>query len=131
VASEGTHFLNVDLELVTDGVVDPLLDHWSAEVAVLRNSVEAGSRTAWLELNDQYESPERVIVEFLKLIDALPGQLRAVWDACSDRCFNIGIQAGAEPHASAFPISSGTLGRIAAVGARLELTVYSKVPRNT
>jgi len=131
VASEGTHFLNVDLELVTDGVLEPLVKHWSAEVAVLRNSAEAGSRTAWLELNDQYESPERVLVEFLNLIDALPGKLRAVWDACTDRCFNIGIQAGVESHASAFPISSGTLGRIAAVGARLELTVYSKVPRNT
>jgi hypothetical protein len=131
VPSEGTHFLNVDLELVTTGVLEPLLDHWSAEVAVLRNSVEEESRTAWLELNDQHESPERVMVAFLNLIDALPGQLRTVWHACSDRCFNIGIQAGAEPHSSAFPISSGTLGRIAAVSSRLELTVYSKVSKNT
>jgi hypothetical protein len=129
VPSEGTHFLNVDLELVTEGVVDPILDHWSTNVAVLRNSAEEGRRTAWLELKDQYESPEDVIVEFLKLIDALPGQLRAVWDACSDRCFNVGIQAGNESHSSAFRISSGTLGRIAAVSARLELTVYSKIPK--
>jgi hypothetical protein len=128
VSTDITHFLNVDLELVSDGTIDPLLDHWSAEVAVLRNSVEEGSRTAWLELNGQYDSPERVIVDFLKLIDALPLELEHIWHACSDRCFNVGIQAGAEPHSPAFSISSGTLGRIATVRARLELTVYSKVP---
>jgi hypothetical protein len=125
VSSEGTHFLNVDLELITDGVLAPLLDHWSTEVVVLRNSIEESNRTAWLELKGQYESPEQVIVAFLDLVHALPVQVKLVWDVCSDRCFNVGIQSGVSPHSSVFSFSAGTLHQVAAVHARIDFTVYA------
>jgi hypothetical protein len=130
-AGPETRFLNIDLELITCGALDLLLAHWSRDVVVLRDSIDGRTRTVWLEAVDDVDDAERSLLALLHLIDGLPADLRLLWDSCDDRCFNIGIQAGMSPHASAFSISTGTLTRVTGVMARLNLTVYApEVPRD-
>jgi hypothetical protein len=128
VSGEQTHFLNVDLELMTRGELAPLLAHWSKAVVVLRDTVRNGDRTVWLELNGQPREVEHAVLGFLDLVGKLPDSVRELWNGCDDRCFNIGIQAGSTPHDSTYTISPRTLGRIAAVMARVAVTVYAPVP---
>ena len=128
MSSEQTHFLNVDLELITRGEISPLLAQWSTKVAVLRDSMEDGQRTIWLELNGQPGEVEHAVLGFLDLVGKLPDPVRELWNGCDDRCFNVGIQAGSTPHDATFTISPRTLGRIAAVMARVAFTVYAPIP---
>ena len=123
--SDITHFLNVDLELVTRGEIAPLLASWSKNVVVLRHSIEEGQCTVWLELDSQPREAEHALLGFLDLVGKLPDEVRDLWNSCDDRCFNVGIQAGGEPHASTYTISPRTLGRISAVMARVAVTVYA------
>ena len=127
MSGEATHFLNVDLELVTRGEVDALLAHWGSLV-MLRDSVEDGKRTIWIELEEEYLDADSTLGGFLVLVESLPAPLRRLWDDCDDRCFNVGVQAGAAPPNSvALRIASDTLRRMAAMKGRVEFTVYGVV----
>ena len=128
MSSEATHFLNVDLELVTRGEIGPLLAQWSKKVVVLRDSVDDDRRTVWLELHGQPGEVEHAVLGFLDLLGKLPDDVRELWNGCDDRCFNVGIQVGSTPHDSTYTISPRTLGRIAAVMARVAFTVYAPLP---
>ena len=129
MSGEATHFLNVDLELVTTGEIDPLLDAWGALV-MLRDSVEDGRRTIWVELEEEYPDVDSTLGGFLELIESLPASLRQLWDNCVDRCFNVGIQAGTSANSVAFSIASSTLRTIANADARIEFTVYGASPES-
>jgi hypothetical protein len=119
-----TRFLNVDLELVATLDVGPLLAHWAGDIVVLRDSIEGGRRTIWAELPDCPQDADSGIGELARRVEAPPGRLRELWDSCEDRCFNVGIQGGHVPHATAFPISARTIAALDAISARLEFTVY-------
>ncbi len=120
-----TRFLNVDLELVAAIELAPLLENLSPTTFALRDSVDDGKRTVWLELGRDPRNLEDAILEFAGLIESLPGSIRALWDGCEDRCVNVGIQGGIAPHASAFQISPAAISKLAAISARLEITVYA------
>ena len=127
MSGEETHFLNVDLELVTRGEVDALLAHWGTLV-MLRDSEEDGKRTIWIELEEDHRGVEPTLDAFLSLVESLPVPLQTLWDDCDDHCFNVGVQAGTSPHSEAFVIASSTLRRIADVNAQVEFTVYAASP---
>jgi hypothetical protein len=128
--AEPTRFLNVDLELIGTPDIDlnPLLEHLAAATFTLRDSVEEGKRTVWLELNHGPQDLDEAIARFADLVESLPSDIRTHWDKCHDRCLNIGIQAGPVPHASAFRIASTSLAKAAAISARMEVTVYAPPP---
>jgi hypothetical protein len=119
-----TRFLNVDLEIVSSGNIDPLLARLLAAMFTLRDSIEGGRRTVWMELAGDVADPNATVLELTRLIVSLPPDLRALWDACEDRCLNVGIQGGMSPHASAFRIAASTILEMAATSARLEFTIY-------
>ncbi|HEX6313304.1 MAG TPA: hypothetical protein VFZ73_00530 [Gemmatimonadaceae bacterium] len=119
-----TQFLNVDLELVTTVDPSPLLAHWRDTLVLLRDSTDAGRRTIWAELPGTPRDVNSAIDELARHVEDLPGRLRALWDACDDRCFNVGVQAGRAPQATAFPISAHTIAALTAIAARIEFTVY-------
>ena len=120
-----THFLNVDLELVSRADLAPLLTELAPATLTLRDSVENGQQTAWLELDGgNPPDADHAVSRFVTLVRALSPAARKIWNACADRCFNIGVQSGPTPHATAFGLSAGSISGIAEVGARLEFTVY-------
>jgi len=120
-----TRFLNVDLELVATTELDALLEHFAAATITLRDSVDDGKRTVWIELAGDPQDLETAIGSFVQLVSALPPDTRRLWDACEDRCMNVGIQGGLGPQATAFRIPADALAALAAVSARLEFTVYA------
>jgi hypothetical protein len=123
--TNATQFLNVDLELVATVDLDPLLARLASGTITLRDSVEHGRRTVWLELAEQQQDVEQALLGFARMIESLPDDLRRIWMACDDRCLNIGIQAAHEPHAAAFHIPAPALTRIAGLSARVEITIYA------
>lgn len=123
-SSDTTEFLNVDLELIATIDVTPLIEHFGPSTFVLRNSVDHDTRTVWLELSPEPPDADDAIRRFAALVESLPGEIRKYWDACDDRCLNIGIQSGFAPHAKAFPISMESIRKLSSIAARIEITVY-------
>jgi hypothetical protein len=118
-----TTFLNVDLDIRALTGLGELLSSISSSTILLQQTEFDAS----LELNKTFTSPEEVLNRLVELIDALPPQARNVWHQCEFRKFNIGIQAGNEPHAASFAISSKTVSLLAEVQVELIFTVYAPV----
>jgi hypothetical protein len=123
--SEAPRFLNVDLELVATFDLAPLLEQFASATFTLRDSVEDGRRTVWLELEVDPKDPDDAIFRYAMLVESLPSHIRRLWDESEDRCLNVGIESGLTPHAGAFPISTEAIAKLAAIAARLEITLYS------
>lgn len=71
------------------------------------------------------EEPEPGIAAVLAVIEALDPPLRSAWARCSQRVFDVGYDFGRGPFAFRQELSAETLGRLAAVGASLRVTLYS------
>jgi hypothetical protein len=125
-----TAYLNTDLDLGSPRDLTSLCAAFEkAGVSPLHlERREDGSWWARLETDRQYDSPEPNIAAMLDVIEALAEPLRAVWDSCTERDFSIGYDGGDEPPAFEQMLSSALLGRIAALGARLGITIYAPEP---
>ena len=72
----------------------------------------------------QLDQPEAAIAAMIVVAESLQEPLRSIWLRCTRREFDIGYDCGVEPWAFNQGLSSGLLGRIAAVGASLRITLY-------
>ena len=123
-----THRLGAELELVARSSLHTLLEHLGGAVYALRNSVEGGVHTLWLELAPSECSLDEAISRYAAIFDALPPEMRAVWDSCTDRCVNVGLQAGFRPHAFPLLASCDAIAKLARLGLRLQITLYAPDP---
>jgi hypothetical protein len=69
---------------------------------------------------------EAELALFLAAVESLDPPERAAWSGCSRMAFDCGIQ----PHSVHHDLSSGMLGRLAAVGGSLRITLYPFDPRD-
>lgn len=122
--SSETCFLNVDLEMRSGSDLTALLAAWGDAVFVLRNSEEDHGWTVRLELCPDPPDLNGCVVGYSWLVGVLPPALRALWDACEDRCLDLGIQASSGPPSTSFELSAEAVGLLEALNARLVVTVY-------
>ena len=120
--------LGTELELVARSSLQTLLEHVGGAVNPLRNSVENGVHTLWLELAPSESSIDDAVSRYAAIFDALPPELRAVWDSCTDRCVNVGLQAGFRPHAFPLLASRNAIAELARLPLRLQITLYAPDP---
>ena len=117
---------NTDLVLQSDADVTGLV----AELTTRRLpfvDVSRGDNGRWyvrFEVDAQLPEPETVIALMLDAVESLSPPLRAVWDGCSPREFDIGYDCGEEPWAFNQGLSAGLLRRVAAAGASIRITLY-------
>jgi hypothetical protein len=123
-------YLNTDLDLIAPLDLTELvsaLEH--AGLPPLHSARrEDGLWYATCETAEQFAEPEANIAAMLAVIEALPDGARAIWSACTRRELNIGFDCGAQPWAFNQALSNNLLGRLAAVGATLRVTLYPPQP---
>lgn len=122
------HRLGAEIELVASSDLNPLLRHIGGAVNPLRNSVEGETHTLWLELTPSEISLDEAVSRYAAIFDSLPDELRAVWAGCTDRCINVGLQAGLRPHAFPLLVSPSAVAELARLRLRLQITLYSPFP---
>ena len=120
-----THFLNVDLDIYSKRDLQPLVKCLGRKVVPLYVGREGGSYSARLEVAKQRKTADSTIREFCVLIEHLPKPERALWDSATIRSFNVGIQAGTQPHSSEIFIRPATVRAIAAVYSQVVFTIYA------
>jgi hypothetical protein len=119
-------YLNTDLDLTSANDLTALSVAFEASgVRPLHvTQAEDGFWYATFETDEQFTEPEPNIAAMLAVVESLAESLRLVWDGCSRRQCNIGYDCGAEPWEFNQGLSTELLGRMAAVGASLRVTLY-------
>ncbi|MCC6361751.1 MAG: hypothetical protein IT450_23700 [Phycisphaerales bacterium] len=125
-------YLNTDLDMRSHDDLTPIAESFR-EHGLFSLTLERGNDGTWFacfELDGSDESrrePAVTIEGLLRAIESLSQPLRAVWDRCTLREFNIGYDCGVTPWAFNQNLSNSLLTRIAAVGGSLRITLYPDV----
>ncbi len=121
-------YLNTDLDLISANDLTALAAAFNARgLFTLRcDCQDDGIWYATFERDDlrNRHQPEQDIGAMLAVVESLDEPLRAVWSGCTCREFNIGYDCGSKPWAFNQGLTSLLLGRIAAAGASLRITLY-------
>lgn len=123
---ETIHYLNTDLDLTSAGDLTALGAAFEAH-GMLPLHVTRGAEGLWyarFETGERHQEPEPNITAMIAVVESLAEPLRIVWAGCTLREFNVGYDCGAKPWAFEQGLSSQLLGRVAAVGASLRITLY-------
>ena len=127
---ESTRYRTTDLYFLSDENLTALaeaLHAWSPPVCLGENP--RTHRDEWycnFSIDREgAEEPEPGITAMLTVIEALDPPFRSAWAGCSQRVFDIAYDCGREPFAFCHELSAETLGRLAAAGASLRITLYS------
>ena len=121
-----TMFLNVDLDIESEAPLDRIVDAIGDRAAVLfHDRVEQHYRASF-EVGDDIMTSgvDHTIRKLCDLVEGLPPQARAVWDACYRRVLDIGIQSGPEPQRFLATVNADTVRRAADAGCAFTVTVY-------
>jgi len=123
-------YLNTDLDVMATVDLNPLAAAFEASgfLALHVTECDDGLWRATFETDEQFHEPEPNIVAMLTAIESLGPDLRATWNACALREFNLGYDCGEKPWAFNQGLSNETLARIVAVGATLRWTLYPDRP---
>jgi hypothetical protein len=73
--------LRTELEVVSERELRPLLDALGENVEVVRDSFEDDRYTIWVELCPPERDVDEAVQRYVRLSEALPREVRAVWDA--------------------------------------------------
>jgi hypothetical protein len=122
---EGTHFLNVDLDIYSASDLQPLIDALGKKVILLHAGRDKKTYSAHLEIAKITRTADATMLAFCTLIDALPKAPRELWNKAKLRDFNIGVQADKEPRSFELDVQTKTLEAVARLGGRIVLTVYA------
>jgi len=118
-----TSFLNVDLDLCgRTGDIDEILRSMEPSVIVLHRAEQFAVVE---QLRESLPSLEETVTGWVELVEALPPQVRKVWDALEFRKLNIGIQAECEPRHAEFAVSGRAVASLAAAHLEIIITVYA------
>lgn len=125
-------FLNVDVEV--SGVSDraALLAGFGDSIDVLFDGeTTPGESVVSFELRTAVPTFPDVVSKLIALVRALPGDARAIWDGAARRAFDIGIQAGLQPHSSGWVLSTDLMAALVSIDAQVRITVYGAAAVST
>ncbi len=124
-----TSFLKVDHD---DEAPEPIGPHTQAHSSIayaLHEDHSERGGCARYELSDPdpdtQADPSAIIRQFCDALTALPEPARRLWQKATTRDFNLGFASGLTPHWSQWPIDADTVSKVAALGARIVVTVYA------
>ncbi len=124
---EPTHYRNVDLDVYAGTPLEGLVQALGDKVIVLYVGGDRRKYEAHVELASSHMdlSADDTILGLIGLIRGLPRVHRKTWDLAKRREFNIGIEAGLEPHGFELRLQQRTLRAISDVGGIVVITVYA------
>ena len=122
-----THYRNVDLDVYAAVPLDGLVRALGDGASVLYVSGGRRRHEAHLELASSHMdmSADDTILGLIQLLRRLPRIHRQTWNSAKRREFNVGIEAGLEPHGFELRLQHKTVKAIADVGGILAITVYA------
>jgi hypothetical protein len=125
IQEEGTTFRAVDLDVFSRRRLSALAEAFGDRVVVLYEGRWGSRYSAHFELHGWNQTADQQIRGLVSVIRKLPRPARALWNEAQLRVFNIGIQAGLNPHSHEVKLSPTTVAQAAQVHAGLVITTYA------
>lgn len=130
------HYRTTDLVLIADVDLTALAEALVSDGQVYgmgvwpRDGGSDGGRdwTASFSTEEQHDGPEADLLILLDAIEAVDGEMKAVWNRCSRRELAAGYDSGVTPSNLERTLTPQTLRRIADVGATFVTTLYACEP---
>jgi hypothetical protein len=132
VEDEKTHFITVDLDVYSKRRLAALAEGFGQK-AMVHYEGRWGSRYgaffgsyAAVRTASRPGGPtcDEIIQGWAALIKRLPPHARRLWRSAQSRVFNIGIQAGPDPHALKTEVSARIIRQIEKLRASIVITTY-------
>jgi|SRR5215813_5728513 len=119
-------YLNTDLELESKSDLAQIVGEFGEDVIVLHHGEVRGYQHASFEMAGSSSSggADEVINLFCGLVEALPEDVREIWDGCCSRVLDVGYESGAAPQNFRSEIRASTIRRVAQIGANIVITIY-------
>ena len=117
--------MNVDLDVYSRSNLQRLITALGKNVFVLHAGRDKRTYSAHLELARNTKNADATIRRFCTLIEALAKAPRDLWNRAKVRDFNIGVQAGMDPHSYEIELEEGTVKAASEIHARIVFTVYA------
>ncbi|MFL0800734.1 MAG: hypothetical protein K6L80_09825 [Agarilytica sp.] len=121
-------FLNVDLDIESSDDLTPLLESFGDSVVVMNHDQGEVNKLS-LELAGVAGDPNQLLLEFAKLIEALPVAAKSIWDNCSKKEIDIGFECEGETKGAPVGIterlSLESITFLSKLKITLAMTIYS------
>ena len=115
-------FLNIDLDIESTKDISQIVKEFSGRLSVMRNEQKEGLYIASFETG--YEEENKIIEEYVSLIENLSQEAREIWNNCSKREFDFGYDSGIKPYDFHSKISEKSIELLAKVGGSVTITIY-------
>jgi hypothetical protein len=120
-----THFLNVDVEVVSRSPLNELVAALGQRVLVHYVGPIPGGHAAYFSLSSAHgRSADSVAHALATLISGLAPPERRLWRLARSRTFDVGIQGGLTPFSHPLALSPRTIAQLSRLKARVVFSVY-------
>lgn len=120
-----THFCNVDLDIFSRARLEPLVAAFGDSVFVHYVGPERGMFGAHVALPSYGQSADTLTRDLCRLVARLPPGARRLWNRAKRREFNVGVEAGWEPHSHEIHLEESTIEWVARLGGSIVITTYA------
>ena len=117
-------YLNTDLILESADDLTPITASFGEDVVVLHNGMAKGMHLAAFEIAGSHGGADEDIKYFVALVEALSQEVRALWDGCYSRKFDIGYSSGDDTPSYSTELRANTIQAIAPLNASVVITIY-------
>ena len=121
-------YLNTDLELESKNDISKIVEHFGDDVLIHHHGEIRGYQHASFSIAGTNANADATINQFCALVESLPAEVRAIWDECCTRVFDVGYESGASPQSFKSQIRASTIQRVASIGASVAITIYPETP---
>lgn len=122
-------YLNVDCILGSQEALGALLDALKPDVFLLWSDLSGPRQSAGFETKLQAtKGPQEDIAEFLRILEALPIDLREMLARCHEKRMDIGFESGQSGDPLNVSIPGKLLHRLTSLGFELSIRIYPSTP---
>lgn len=117
-------FLNVDLDVVSSRSLECLAKQLGNGAMVLHSGPIGRRHLLRVESSRSRRTPDSAVRDLCRAIEALPSEVRRVWDDAEKKEFNVGFELKTDLREVQVPLKPETVKRIAGLGATVAFTCY-------
>ena len=121
-------FLNLDLDIESSDDLTSLLEGFGESIVVMNHDKGEVNKLS-LELAGITGDPNHLVLEFAKLIEALPVATKSIWSNCAKREIDIGFECEGEAKGAPIGIterlSYESIQLLSQLEISIALTIYS------
>ena len=118
-------FLNVDLEIESEGEPKAVISNLGEDVMVLYNGTSKNKHLATFELPIcSAGDPDSIINSFCALVENFDSAGLAEWKSCYRRQFSIGYESGNQSTSLSSELKEATIKRVSDLCGSIEIMIY-------